>query len=750
MDEELAKMVVKVEGDLTNYRDTLEEAEGLTREFGATLAGIGAGLTAGITAPLVAFANMAVDEFINAENASLRLTAAIEGGGHAATNLTKQYTEMANELQSVTKYEDDFILGLFQEAESMGVSGDAAKKAVKEALALASAKGISAQSTIRMTIALAEGRAEMLQRYIPALKGIKDPTEKAEEAHKRLADMFGVAEADSKTFSGQLEILQRDFGNALEPIGKMVAEGIVPLLNYGKQLIQWFDNLSPTAKTAAATTAAFAAAIGPLLIGLGGLSLSLGATIALYKMYIAQNISAIASTGLWVIGIAAVTAAFIALEVALAEVNRRQEEGRALQKAIADEQQDRLSKDLAEAARGGDDQKRQFILGALDEEAQKVKAYEMQLQQLRNNVRQMEAENNERSLLGAWLFGKTGNKELAEGQVKNVEIMLNAANARAKQLKDALEDVGGPAGKGPSEKDIKSFEKFNQHLDAQIQAFGQISQAARLAEYATKGFTQAEIEAAEAKVARLESLKENAKEEKKTLSSATSLEASIRSLSESLKTQIEGFDESTGKMSSHELAVSKAQSKLDELMKTVEGGSEAYEILDKAQGELNKAMGDAKNLAAMEKQQKLLKKGEEFTKKHGEAQDRFNEKKKDLDELLEANVISIQTYNKALQEAAELANKEYNAKFKVETSGIEALKSGSAEAEAHIQSFLQNKQGLSLDMKPPSTTKANKLTNADGEMKVDMATTNDLLGAIKEYIVDRSITLLSIQNAGLL
>lgn len=229
MDAELERMVVKLVGDMQEYETMLEKAEKETKGFvskvqghldklGNSLTHVGKVLTIGLTAPIAGLAAGAVSEFMTMETTALRLSAAIEANGGSVGKILPDYQQFASEIQKVTRVGDDSVLALLQEAESLGLTGEQAKRAAKNAVALASAKGMSEKAAIRMTIALEQGREEMLQRYIPSLRGLKTEAERVAKAQQVLGGMFGVAKADAQSMAGQIDQLKNDFGDLMEEI----------------------------------------------------------------------------------------------------------------------------------------------------------------------------------------------------------------------------------------------------------------------------------------------------------------------------------------------------------------------------------------------------------------------------------------------------------------------------------------------------------------------------------------------------
>ena len=140
------------------------------------------------------------------------------------------YKAFGTEMQRLTKTDDDAAAGLLQVAESYGVSGDAAERAARNAIAMEAALGVDRDAAIKMTAALEQGNTTLLSRYLPALRGIKDPADKAAAAQAALAKMFGVAEAEAQTYAGASAQLGNAVGDLQESFGEVLAQGLTPLM----------------------------------------------------------------------------------------------------------------------------------------------------------------------------------------------------------------------------------------------------------------------------------------------------------------------------------------------------------------------------------------------------------------------------------------------------------------------------------------------------------------------------------------
>lgn len=291
---ELETLVYKLAGDATSYLQMLSLAQLKTEQtarevvtagqriekFGASLKGAAAAFAGALGAfGLAGSLRQALANFQEAEDISLRLNAALGANGREVDALRERYDAFAISLQNVTTAEDDAVLALLQTAETMGLTAEAAMRATRNAVALAAARGIDERSAIRLTVALEQGRSEMLGRFIPALRGIKDDSERAAKAQEMLAGMMSVAEARARSSAGQMQILRRDFGNMLEDFGKIVADWARPVVAGLSEIVKRFQEMEPATKKLlvvfvglAGVSATILASVGPAVVVIGSMA----------------------------------------------------------------------------------------------------------------------------------------------------------------------------------------------------------------------------------------------------------------------------------------------------------------------------------------------------------------------------------------------------------------------------------------------------------------------------------------------
>lgn len=256
------------------YNRALNEVESeKLQELGDTMQDVGASVAAvaGVIAgTLTVIGNDFVNTYAEAQDAQEKLEAAMRSAGTESKATMDGYQRLAEEMQSLTKTDGDAVVGMLQVAESLGVTGDAAERAVKNAIALGASLGLDADKALKLTVALEGGNASMLNRYIPALKGIKDPAEQAALAQDMLAKMFSTAEAEAGTYAGASAQLGNSIDDVKESFGALIAESMTPFLQKQKELVESFGKMDEGTKRLIVSTGMIAAGLGTVVTVAGG------------------------------------------------------------------------------------------------------------------------------------------------------------------------------------------------------------------------------------------------------------------------------------------------------------------------------------------------------------------------------------------------------------------------------------------------------------------------------------------------
>lgn len=279
---EIERMVVRLNGDGSSYQKMLKDAGQQTQQTASIVGkaandvdGFGHKLTRmaeSVVASLELFGverflHRAFDMFAEHETMQLRLRASIEGNGRAADEAMVRYEAFAKVLKETKGVGKDASLELLREAETLGMWGDTAELAVKNAINLGAALGQDAHQFIMVTQAMATGNSHMLGR-IRQLRGLHSD----EEKFAKVQQLIAQGERQSATVMNSTEGVMRRYSGAWKAItkqfGEYVNDAVKPAIVWTTKLLETFTKLDDGTKRVITGTALVAAAllsVGPAL-----------------------------------------------------------------------------------------------------------------------------------------------------------------------------------------------------------------------------------------------------------------------------------------------------------------------------------------------------------------------------------------------------------------------------------------------------------------------------------------------------
>lgn len=263
-------------------------------KLGGQLEAAGTRMSVGLTAPFLALGVASFNAAKESQAAAAQVSAALASMGGASGKTAEQLNRAAAELQSLSTFDDDDILKkVTANLLTFGnVSGDAFDRAQLAAVNLSTRLGQDLQSS-----ALMVGKA--LNDPVNGLSALRRVgiqfTEDQAGMIKAMAETGDIAGAQA-VMLGELE---RQFGGAAkaardatpgadaidawrefqETVGAVVIEVLPPLTQLLTQVLNGFNSLDPGLQTFIVGAAAVTAAVGPILLGLGGLISTVGALL---------------------------------------------------------------------------------------------------------------------------------------------------------------------------------------------------------------------------------------------------------------------------------------------------------------------------------------------------------------------------------------------------------------------------------------------------------------------------------------
>ena len=279
--------------DLGQFQRSINEAANRFRDLGSKLQSVGKSLSTYVTLPLTAMGGVAVANAIKFEKLATSLnvlTGSAEAGAVAFERLKKFSAStpfQLDELVSVNNTLMGFGLNADQAFGSLKMLGDIASVSGANLANVAVAFGQSAAAGRVMT----QDLNQFINNGIPIYQLLEDVTGKNVGELRELASQgaitFDILEQAfqkgtseggkffegtlklSQTLGGRLSTLRDNFNLMMSDIGALIGKALSPLIDIVTGLFQAFQSLSDTTKTVIVVVAGVAAAIGPLLIGIG-------------------------------------------------------------------------------------------------------------------------------------------------------------------------------------------------------------------------------------------------------------------------------------------------------------------------------------------------------------------------------------------------------------------------------------------------------------------------------------------------
>lgn len=295
-----ASILIKIIGDESGFKKSLGDAGSGLDTFakrmdahGQKMQQLGAGMTAGVTLPLVALGTVAVKNFMEAEKAQAQLEASLKSTGATAWTSADQMDDLASSMQKKYAVDGDLVksgasllLTFTKVKNAAGEGNDVFDRTTKTAIDMSRKLGIDlpaanmllgkalndpikGMGTLRKAgVQLTEQQQEQVRAFIAA----GDVMSAQKVILSELETQFsGSAEAYAKTTEGQLEAAKL----ALEDVSEELGAKLVPALtSMGEGLVsalEKWDGLSDGTQNFILVLAGVAAAAGPVSMVVGTL-----------------------------------------------------------------------------------------------------------------------------------------------------------------------------------------------------------------------------------------------------------------------------------------------------------------------------------------------------------------------------------------------------------------------------------------------------------------------------------------------
>lgn len=286
------------------FKRSAQEAQGAFASMrasmqaqGAAMRNIGAGLTVGVTAPVVAFAKKSMDAAKVQQQAVAGMEAALASMGMQAGYTSQELQAMASDLQNRSLFGDEEILQkVTANLLTFGnVTGDVFARAQQSAVDLSARLGQDLQSSAIMLgkalndpvaglTALSRVGVSFTEQQKEQIRAMAQAGDVAGAQALMLAELerqySGQAQALRDLPTGEIQAASMAIGDAMEHVGAIVLPVVADVARHVRHLAEGFQGLDPEVNEAIVKAGLLAAAIGPVVTVLGVTAIGIGALIS--------------------------------------------------------------------------------------------------------------------------------------------------------------------------------------------------------------------------------------------------------------------------------------------------------------------------------------------------------------------------------------------------------------------------------------------------------------------------------------
>lgn len=157
------------------------------------------------------------------ENAVKLLNAALASTGQYTSAYSTELQKLASDLQNVTTYGDETVLGVERLLVSMGAAPENIDRATKATLNLAAGLGTDLNSAALLVGKALSGDFSTLSRYGILVDANAAASDKLSQALGQIEQKFGgQAQAAAETFAGKIAQINNQWGDFLEKVGDVI------------------------------------------------------------------------------------------------------------------------------------------------------------------------------------------------------------------------------------------------------------------------------------------------------------------------------------------------------------------------------------------------------------------------------------------------------------------------------------------------------------------------------------------------
>lgn len=190
----------------------------------------------GAISGVVAFGVSAVNAYAESEKGVAKLTQAMKNLGAYSERALKDQLDFATQMQAVTKYTDEQVVAVQTALTTYGLYGEELKRATKATLDMATQTG-NADAAAMLVGKAYQGQTETLSRYGIKISETAVGAQKFNAVLTELQRRFGgMAEAEGRSFAGQLQIVKNRFDDLVESLGSKLMTPAIKVLDWFRDL----------------------------------------------------------------------------------------------------------------------------------------------------------------------------------------------------------------------------------------------------------------------------------------------------------------------------------------------------------------------------------------------------------------------------------------------------------------------------------------------------------------------------------
>lgn len=314
-----ASINIKAGFDLDAFSKSSQNLARSMRKTGKKMQQIGKSMSTYLTAPIVAMGVLSLKAYDEQAKALAQVEAGLVSTGNQVGKTTKELEKMAEAMQMNSLFGDEEILknATAQLLTFTNIAGEQFDKTQQIALDLATRLdgdlksasimlGKALNDPVANLSALSRAGIQFSNEQKETVKRLVETNKLAEAQNlilKELETQYGgSAEAAARAGLGPMKQLQMAIGDLSEEFGKIIAKYLIPFVDTIKGIVQSLKELSPETKKIIVVVAGLVAAIGPLILAVGGLTAAFA--------FLAANPIVLIITGI-IVALAALAAAFI-------------------------------------------------------------------------------------------------------------------------------------------------------------------------------------------------------------------------------------------------------------------------------------------------------------------------------------------------------------------------------------------------------------------------------------------------------